>query len=179
MIYIDTINNRYPLTLSQIREENPLTSFSNDFSGNLRYKVVLPSALPNYNRLTQYLKEGVPILTGTNYTQRWEVKDFTPDELAERTQSLIVEFQVEAQSRLDAFAREKMYDDIKSLCDYAGDEDPIFNAEGTYGKRLRSQTWRSLYNILDQVKSGQIQMPQTFDDIEHLLPILDWNLINN
>lgn len=78
------------------------------------------------------------------------------------------------QERLDAFARAREYDDIKSLVTYAGDPDPTLNAEGTLGKQKRSQTWVKMKQIRAEVKSGKRPMPTSIADIEADLPALEW-----
>lgn len=78
------------------------------------------------------------------------------------------------QERLDAFAREREYDDIKSLVTYAGDTDPTLNAEGTLGKQLRSQTWVKMKQIQMEVLAGLRPMPVSIADIEAELPPLVW-----
>lgn len=74
------------------------------------------------------------------------------------------DFTAEVQKRLDDFARTRMYDDIKSLSDYAGDADPVFNAEGTYGKSLRSQTWRAAINYMQDILAGNKPMPASVEE---------------
>lgn len=93
---------------------------------------------------------------------------------ADAANRLIESISIATQKRLDDFARTRYYDDIKSLSDYAGDADPIFDAEGTYGKSVRSQTWRTLFNIMDQVRAGARSMPTSYADIEAELPSLQW-----
>lgn len=95
----------------------------------------------------------------------------SPETLGARLQADVV---ARTQQRLDAFARTRGYDDIKSLSDYAGDEDPVFHAEGTYGKQMRSRTWRKLYDILTAVQTGTRPMPASYEEIESELPVLEW-----
>lgn len=78
------------------------------------------------------------------------------------------------QTRLDAFAKEKEYDDIKSLVTYAGDPDPTLNAEGTLGEAKRSQTWVKMKQIRAEVLAGTRPMPESIEDIEAELPSLVW-----
>lgn len=87
---------------------------------------------------------------------------------------LVESITIRTQKRLDDFARARHYDDIKSLSDYAGDADPVFDAEGTYGKSVRSQTWRTLLNIMAAVSAGTRAMPTSYEDIEAELPALQW-----
>ena len=78
------------------------------------------------------------------------------------------------QDRLDAFARERHYDDIKSASDYAGCSVPKFDIEGTYCRDARALTWDALYRILGEVQAGTRPVPTGFADIEPDLPPLVW-----
>lgn len=77
------------------------------------------------------------------------------------------------QAMLDAKARERGYDDIASAATYAGDPDPVFNAEGTACKAWRSQIWRQCYADLAKVRAGQMAQP-TVEDFVASLPALTW-----
>lgn len=78
------------------------------------------------------------------------------------------------QARLDAFARTRNYDDIKSACTYAGCSVPKFNAEGSYCQDRRAETWDKLYAMLAEVQAGTRPMPTGFADVESELPALVW-----
>lgn len=78
------------------------------------------------------------------------------------------------QARLDAFARERNYDDIKSACTYAGCSVPKFNTEGSYCQDRRAETWAKLYDMLAEVQAGTRPMPNSFADVEPELPALVW-----
>lgn len=105
--------------------------------------------------------------TPTTNIQVWKQVPFTDDEVI----SYVVE---RIQQRLDNFAKTRSYDDIKSLASYAGDSDPIFNAEGTYGRNIRSQTWRKAITMLNEIKAGTRPKPQTYEEFEAELPLLQW-----
>jgi len=80
----------------------------------------------------------------------------------------------EVQARLDAFARQREYDGIISLCSYAGDPDATLKAEGTLGMTKRSQTWAKMKQIRAAVLAGTRPMPTSIADIEAELPALNW-----
>jgi hypothetical protein len=92
-------------------------------------------------------------------------------EQAARLQAGIVQA---TQHRLDAFARTRYYDDIKSASDYAGCSVQRFNIEGTYCRDARAETWEALYDMLAEVQAGTRPMPTGFADIEPELPPLVW-----
>ena len=74
---------------------------------------------------------------------------------------------------MDAFARSRGYDDMRSAASWAGDEDPIFGIEGDYAKQMRSRIYRQSYAILGDVLSGKRPMP-TIEEVLAELPTLEW-----
>jgi hypothetical protein len=115
------------------------------------------------------LPEGAGIgwaFDGTNWTA-----PTAPTKTPEEVQAEIV---AATQTRLDAFARTRHYDDIKSASDYAGCSVPRFDVEGTYCRDARAETWAALYDMLDEVQAGTRPMPTGFADIEAELPPLVW-----
>ena len=100
---------------------------------------------------------------------------FTPPAPPVKTPEQIqAEVVAATQARLDAFARTRHYDDIKSASDYAGCSVPRFDVEGTYCRDARAETWAALYTMLDEVQAGTRPMPTGFADIEAELPPLVW-----
>lgn len=78
------------------------------------------------------------------------------------------------QKRLDDFARTRNYDGILSACTYATSAVPRFAAEGQYAVQARDATWAALYALLDEVQAGQRPVPDSFEDVVPLLPVLEW-----
>ena len=78
------------------------------------------------------------------------------------------------QKRLDDFARTRNYDNILSACTYVTSTVPKFKAEGQYCVGARDATWAKLYEILAEVQAGTRPMPSGYEDIEPLLPVLEW-----
>lgn len=89
-------------------------------------------------------------------------------------QQIEADIAAEVQRRLEAWAQQREYDGIVSLCSYAGDPDPTLNAEGTLGVNTRSATWVAMKRIRAEVLAGTRPMPQTIADIEADLPTLVW-----
>jgi hypothetical protein len=84
---------------------------------------------------------------------------------------------IRAQEHLDAFARTRGYDDMRSLVSYAGDADPTFAAEGARGMALRSAMWAALRQVQIDVLSGQRSLPRSYEELRSepgLLPTLTW-----
>lgn len=97
-----------------------------------------------------------------------------PEAEARRAQAIRAEIVQATQARLDAFARTRNYDDIKSASDYAGCSVPKFASEGTYCRDARAETWAKLYEMLAEVEAGTRPMPAGFADVEAELPALVW-----
>jgi hypothetical protein len=77
------------------------------------------------------------------------------------------------QVLLDSTAQERRYDNIASACTYAGDPDPVFDAEGMACKVWRSAVWRACYEALAEVQAGTRPIP-TIEDFVASLPKLVW-----
>lgn len=74
---------------------------------------------------------------------------------------------------MDKTVQERGYDNIAKCVTYEGDEDPIFNAEGTAAKKWRSKVYRKCYGILAEVENGIRPIP-TEEELIAELPIIDW-----
>lgn len=110
---------------------------------------------------------------------------FTPEEEAEwdamgaaeaakAGERLMQSIVAATQQRLDAFARTRNYDGILSACTYATSTVPKFAAEGQYAVQARDATWAALYALLAEVQAGTRPAPASFDDVQPLLPALEW-----
>ena len=104
----------------------------------------------------------------------YEGGKFAPPATQVQTQEELVQSITNAvQARLDAFARERHYDGILSLCTYATDPSPRLSLEGQRGVDLRSTTWETCYQILNDVAGGKRPVP-TVEDVFAALPMLTW-----
>lgn len=127
----------------------------------------------------QKVVEGIPSQGADSvWRQTWDVVALQGDELqaAEDRHREVIKAQIviATQARLDAFARERGYDDIKSASDYAGCTVPRFSTEGTYCRDARALTWEALYTMLAEVQAGTRPMPGGFADVVSDLPALAW-----
>lgn len=125
---------------------------------------------------TQNLGEPSYQINGTTVERSYPAVSKSAEELAAAAKALQDGIVAATQARLDAFARTRNYDSILSACTYATDPSPVFSAEGQYCVAARSATWATLYALMDDVQAGQWQMPESFDDVEPLLPVLEWPL---
>lgn len=105
----------------------------------------------------------------------WDGESFSPPVPPQKTpEEVQAEIVAATQERLDAFARTRNYDDIKSACGYAGCSVVKFDTEGSYCRDARAETWAVLYGLLGEVEAGTRPMPAGFAEIEPLLPALVW-----
>lgn len=198
-MYLNTDTSAYPISESEIRSSHPNTSFPQPFTPPDGYAWVFPAPKPAFDSVINYAREIAPVLTDKGHWQQvWEVvsrfTEYTDEagmvhtveaqqaaaQLADQVQKdLQLQKTIEAntQIRLDTFAQTRGYDDIKSASSYAGCSVSRFDVEGTYCRNIRAETWNTLYNILDQVKAGNMTKPINFSDIEPLLPVLEWPLV--
>lgn len=97
----------YPYSVSQLQADNPGTSFPSpmpdDRLADWNVVVVVPTAQPAYDPITQNITELTPEKINDVWTQVWQVTDATPEEVAERTASYNEQ---QKQNRLLAYERE-------------------------------------------------------------------------
>ena len=167
--------NQFGLTFDQVRKLYPSKSFPAD--GQIDTPEVssyAPAPTPQYNPATHAVREAAPV----GGMQQWEVYALPAEEVAANqaaaAQALQQSIVDATQQRLDSFARTRNYDGILSACTYATSNVPKFAAEGQVAVNLRDATWATLYQILEEVQTGQRETPTGFSDIEPLLPPLEW-----
>lgn len=88
-MYIHVVNGEaHPYSVTQLRRDNPGTSFPQQPSESLlaQWNVypVTPVPRPEADH-TQNVAEGAPNFDGTHWVQTWVVTDATDDEIARRT----------------------------------------------------------------------------------------------
>jgi hypothetical protein len=158
----------FPLDLSLMSDED-LLSFS--------IVRVLTSAKPSVTD-TQIVTEGTPQLKNGVWTQQWLVSDIPASVLQQRVESArarLKEQMLEAiQQRLDAFAKQRGYDNILSACTYATSTVTKFKAEGQRCVDLRDQTWAAAYAFMQDVQDGKRAVPTTEEEVVSSLPALTW-----
>lgn len=168
------------ITVADYRSLFPYTSFlsSGPDANWLTENGCMPvSMFREHDRETQRLVPCEPYIDGgTVYT--FVVENKTAEELAAdaaaKARALQADIVRHTQWRLDAFARERGYDDIKSARSYAGCSVLKFDAEGTYCLNASAETWAKLYDMLAEVQAGTRPMPSGFADVEPELPALAW-----
>jgi hypothetical protein len=98
------------------------------------------------------------------------IGDLAPEFL----QKVIDQVSKEIGDSLDAFAKTRNYDDVKSCATYVSSTNPQFKAEADKIIELRDQTYSALYNYIGQIISGQAPVPKSFSEIKAVLPELVW-----
>ena len=91
-----------------------------------------------------------------------------PEPHQDTAEEIIRRYSDAVQDALDAFAQTRRYDGIMSTCSYANSTDPVFAAEAAYCIRLRDETWRQAYSIMDAVIAGTHPMPTVAELLSEL-----------
>lgn len=79
---------QYPYTYSQLRTDNPHTSFPLTVDAQLLQEWNVFSVLPVQKPFVNYTKtvvEGMPVLVDNNWWQTWNIIDATQEEMSSRT----------------------------------------------------------------------------------------------
>jgi hypothetical protein len=80
----------------------------------------------------------------------------------------------QTQNRLDSFAQTRGYTDIISVCTYITSNVQQFKLEAEDCVRLRDETWTTLFQIFDDLKNSEEDIPKNYGEIEKNLPVLAW-----
>ena len=136
---------------------------------------------PEYNKVTQTLSwtvESNQSPKGPVFSRVYKVVNLPEDVVITNTQSYVKKqkesFLQTAQKKLDDFAKERGYDDIKSAVGYASSNILSFHTEAEICIRKRDEMWTALYAVLDKVEKKEIPIPAEFSEIEGYLPVLEW-----
>ncbi len=182
-MYAKILNNavaQYPYSVEQLYADNPRVGFPSDLTDAVlalhNAARVLITGKPSYNPLTHGVIEATPTYNSSakRWEQAWQVVSLTAEQIAANKQALQRQIVSQTQARLDDFARTRGYDGILSACTYASSSVPKFAAEGQYCVDARDATWKTLYQILADVKAGSRPTASSYADVEPDLPALVW-----
>ena len=126
--------------------------------------------------LAQHVSILLPAFNETNFRweQTWNITPKTEDEISSFWNELRQIAEHSAQARLDDFAKTRGYEGIVSACTYATSTIEQFKAEGQYCVEARDSTWAALYQVFNDVDTGAIEMPASYEQIAMRLPQLQW-----
>lgn len=182
---------KYPHTIQQFRLENtnisvPQTATESQLQ-ELGLYVVAEVPRP-VDQIGKIVTEGTPRLFNGIWTQVWVTRTSTPLEVQDQQRLLIEAVTAATQSRLDAFAMTRGYDNVNSIAKYKdiSDEEIAtlpasqqalvmkFRAESRYLALATASTWAMLYVILEEIKAGTRPTPSGVGVVESNLPELAW-----
>lgn len=166
MIYYDPKTGN-TLTLDQARARLPNVSFAvgTDLSHFGLFKL-MPTEPPKVPP-TKEVRAAAPVLLDGQWRQAWQVAEKSGYEIRQY-------FVAEIEKRLNSFAQQRGYDDIKSACDYVGCPVAKYDEEGRTCRDLRALTWEAATRIFDDITAGRRPMPEYFSEIEGELPPMLW-----
>lgn len=178
MYYINESTLEYPLTETYVRSLYPNTSFPQPFIPPKPFAIVNEVNTLEYDADTQRMIEVSPVKESDGWKRKWEIRNLSQEEIEEikkiKKNRIITQLINSVQSRLDAFARSRNYDNILSACTYATSSITKFKSEGQCCVKSRDDTWVKLFEILAQIDKGDRPLPESYADIESELPVLEW-----
>lgn len=170
-------------TIDLIRNENPNSSIPEGADMSIiGYFPIVETVEPMYDIVTQGLRYSIDAIatkTGIEYHRAWSIYDLPQEKIDENIainnktiKENIISF---AEKRLDDFAKERGYDDIKSACSFYGSPVLQYHNDAVIALDVRSRTWESLYKLLNDVETGLVPIPKGIDEVNTILPILKWS----
>lgn len=194
-LYINLLTKEYPVKPESIESVYPkLIVEGETIDAIYKYALVIPIPKPSVGKY-HTVKEIEPRLNPSGlYEQQYVVKcifkdierpDGSISTAEDQLSAILIEddnrkcnvirnnIHHEIRRRLDAFARLKEFDDIKSLAIRAGYDGP-YRKMGLFGAKLMDDTHFTLETIFKDVKNGKRLHPNSLKEIEKELPILDW-----
>lgn len=180
MLYAKIVDGavaQYPFNANDVRRENPDVSFPEgpwperllqDY-GCYPIQVV---ERPTCDPILQVVLEETPEQVGGVWTQKWLVRDATPEEQQQATQTRIAEYERALDAHLDATAQTKRYDNRITCAVRAGYPGP-FQVEGQAFAQWMDQCNALGYQIMADVLAGTRPLP-TVEEFLGELPAMVW-----
>jgi len=104
------------------------------------------------------------------YDGDWYLKGHAPVPTSEW---LVEHYKGMIQAWMDDEAVNLGYDNLLTACTYMNTGVPKFDAEGEGFRQWRSAVWATGYQLIDEVLSGQRDIPEDDADVIALLPTLN------
>lgn len=111
MAYIDTQTGIYPLTLADLRRDNPLTIFFEPFDGDGRYEPVTATDKPAHDPATHKAVELAPVHEDGRWRQAWSVVALSAQEIDDMRRARVPAAVTMRQARL-ALLSAGLLDDV-------------------------------------------------------------------
>jgi hypothetical protein len=107
-LIIDQVLEKYPYSISDLKKDNPQTSFSEKIlESTLAEWNVFPVTsfeVPDYDLATERLEESTPVLINGQWTQVWNVVSLTPEEVLQMQNESAEQIRQQRQSAYQAEA---------------------------------------------------------------------------
>ena len=169
---------KWPLTYSELKIEFPDVSLPLNVGNNedLNFYILNKNEITTYDKINYFPVDQTPVWDDTTgvFVQE-QILELKSDEQKQKyIDYLINHFTATVQQHLDLFARTRNYDNIQSAVSYKGCGVQKFEVEADYCNRMRAQVWATLYTMLDEVLSGNREIPSSSTEVIDLLPVLEW-----
>ena len=137
-------------TESEIRSENPATSYPHPFPLPDGYAIVFDAPQPTYDRYSQTVSASTPVLTDKgHWEQTWLVTEITGDDLVAAQERKAIDEQAAkrnlAEQSLIEFAKQKDFD-LSEVNMMLNSSVQTWIDEATKFNQLWSQTWQAFYD---------------------------------
>jgi len=175
----DGVLQEYPYTKEMLIRDNPNTSFGASLSpeslASWGLYVVHPLPHPEFNVLTHKRIETNPVFDGENWVQQWSIEALSAEESTANISAAKERIGIQAQQRLDNFAKTRGYDNIVVACTYATSANSVYRTEGQRCVDLRDAVWAALSTIFAAVDAKQREMVSNIHELDAELPELTWD----
>ena len=82
--YINVSTGEYPVSFARVKKYLQNTSFSVAPESAGDFKKVGDGPIPAYDAATQYVEEGLPVVSNGNYVRNWIVRDYTAEQVSQK-----------------------------------------------------------------------------------------------
>jgi hypothetical protein len=180
-MHIHTPTNTYPYSVSQLKRDNPQTSFPKDMNDTVLASwgvyPVQPTPQPQFDPITQGLNELPPIEVDGEWLQQWDVQALSAEEVAANQAAaqvaLVQQYEGALTRHLDATAQAKRYDNRITCAVRAGYPGP-FQAEGQAFAAWMDNCNALAYQWWAEIAAGTKPMFASTDAFIDDLPAMVW-----
>jgi len=116
---------------------------------------------PTYNKSTHKIARVWYNVLSDKVEKVYDVTEKSTDDIEQDKTQLIKSLTDTIQKHLDDTAIEYGYDSILSMCTYATSTDEQFRTQGQRAVEFRDAVWNAAIGIMNDVKSGAIETPDS------------------